>query len=481
MSKFNQTNTNKTVNKEGHIAYKMNDKELLMTQVLTTFFNENKFYGDNSKEIIENATKLISNGEAKFVANLARYIRKEMHLRSVSHVLTAIIANNMNSKQYTKQVVADVVERADDITEILACYLDMFGKPIPNALKKALATAMNKFDAYSFKKYNGGNKSVKFKDVLKLIHANPKDQEQETIFNQIINDTLPAIQTWETELSANGNTQESWETLIENNKIGIMALVRNLRNILNAQPKNINKVYEKLTDKNTILHSKLLPFRFFSAYKELQNVSNAGTKVFDALETALEYSIENMQKLEGTTVIAIDTSGSMGSSISGKSNVSCVDIARLLAVLATRICDNAIVYAFDTDLRKISISTKGGIIKTAMDIKYYGGGTYLNLPLEEMINKKIKADRLIMFSDNMINSSWYGGFTRTCETLATKYRNEINSELWVHAVDLQGYGTQQFNGAKTNIIAGWSEKILDFISLAECDRSKQVEMIENYE
>lgn len=481
MSKFNQTNTNKTVNKEGHVAYKMNDKELLMTQVLTTFFNESKFYGDNSKEIIENATKLISNGEAKFVANLARYTRKEMHLRSVSHVLTAIVANNMNSKQYTKQVVADVVERADDITEILACYLNMFGKPIPNALKKALATSMNKFDAFSFKKYNGGNKSVKFKDVLKLTHANPKDEEQEQIFNWIINDTLPTIQTWETELSANGNTQESWETLIENNKIGIMALVRNLRNILNANPKNINKIYEKLTDKNTILHSKLLPFRFFSAYKELQNVSNAGTKVFDALETALEYSIENMQKLEGTTVIAIDTSGSMGSRISDKSNVSCVDIARLLAVFANRICDNAIVYAFDTDLRKISISTKGGIIKTAMDIKYYGGGTYLNLPLQEMINEQIKADRLIMFSDNMINSYWYGGFTGTCETLAAKYRNEINPELWVHAVDLQGYGTQQFNGAKTNIIAGWSEKILDFISLAECDRSKQVEMIENYE
>lgn len=483
MSKFNQTNTNKTVNKEGHVAYKMNDKELLMTQVLTTFFNESKFYGDNSKEIIENATKLISNGDAKFVANLARYTRKEMHLRSVSHVLTAIVANHMNSKQYTKQVVADVVERADDITEILACYLNMFGKPIPNALKKALATAMNKFDAFSFKKYNGGNKAVKFKDVLKLTHAYPDDEEQEQIFNWIINDTLPTIQTWETELSANGNTQESWETLIENNKLGFMAIVRNLRNILNAQPKNINKIYNKLTDKNSVLHSKLLPFRFFSAYKELESVSNAGTKVFDVLETALEYSVENMQKLEGTTIIAIDTSGSMGDTISNKSSVRCIDIARILAVLATRICDNAIVYTFDTELNKISISTKGGIIKTAMNINYNGGGTYLNLPLEEMINKKIKADRLIMFSDNMINSDnwWCSGFTKTCETLAAKYRNEINPDLFVHAVDLQGYGTQQFNGEKTNIIAGWSEKVLDFISLAESDRKAQVEMIENYE
>lgn len=36
-----------------------------------------------------------------------------------------------------------------------------------------------------------------------------------------------------------------------------------------------------------------------------------------------------------------------------------------------------------------------------------------------------------------------------------------------HAVDLQGYGTQQFSGPHTNIISGWSEKVFDFILLAE--------------
>ena len=484
MSKFNETNTKLTKNKEGHAAYSMNDKELLMSQVLTTFFNEKKFYGDNSKEIISNATKIISNGGAKFVANLARYTRKEMHLRSVSHVLTCIVANHNDSKLYTKPVVFDVVERADDITEILACYLNMFGKPIPNALKKALAIAMNRFDAYAFKKYNGGNKSIKFKDVLKLTHAKPKSVEQEKIFNQILNDNLPAIQTWQTELSSNGNTEESWETLIENNKLGYMAALRNLRNIINASPKNIDKVYELLTNKEAVLKSKQLPFRFFSAYQELQSVTKAGTKVFDCLETAIEHSVENMQKLPGTTVIAIDVSGSMRGNVSDKSTVRCCDISRLLGVLATKICDNAIVYTFNNSLRKQAISKRSGIIETAMNIPFDGGGTSLELPLEEMISKGIYADRLIILSDNEINSNggFWGrsGYKQTCEHLAAQYRTNINAELWVHAIDLQGYGTQQFDGARTNIIAGWSEKVLDFISLAETDRAKQVEMIENY-
>jgi precorrin-6B methylase 2 len=476
MSKFNETNTKTTKNKEGNKAYSMSDKELLMSQVLTTFFNESKFYGDNSKEIVANATKVILNGGEKFVSNLARYARKEMHLRSISHVLTCIVANNVTSKHYTKITVQDVVERPDDITEILACYLNMFGKPIPNALKKALATAMNKFDAYGFKKYNGGNKTIKFKDVLKLTHAKPKDSTQEKIFNQILNDNLPAIKTWQTEVSAKGNKEETWEDLIENNKLGYMASLRNLRNIVKTNPQNVDKVYNLLTNKEAVLKSKQLPFRFFVAYKELQNLQNAGTKVFDTLETAIEYSVENMQKIPGTTVIAIDTSGSMNSRISENSEIICCDIARLLAVLATKVCDNAIIYTFNSHLRKQPISTKSGIIETAMKIPFDGGSTYLQLPLQEMINNRIKADRLITISDNMINFNW----SNTCEHLAAEYRRKVNSELWVHAIDLQGYGTQQFDGARTNIIAGWSEKVLDFISLAETDRAKQVEMIENY-
>ena len=43
-----------------------------------------------------------------------------------------------------------------------------------------------------------------------------------------------------------------------------------------------------------------------------------------------------------------------------------------------------------------------------------------------------------------------------------------------------GYGTQQFAGPKTNIIAGWSEKIFDFILLAEQGEGTLEKTIENY-
>ena len=481
MSKFNQTNTMKTVNKSGYTAYAMHDKDKLVTQVLTSFWGEEKYYGDTTNDLIKTANAVIES-EPKFVANLARYARKEMYLRSVSHGLTALIAHNVKSKPYIKEVVNGVVERADDITEILACYLNMYGKPIPNGLKKALSTALGKFSPYQISKYNGGNKAVKFKDILKLTHAKPKTEEQEKLFKDIINDTLPIAERWETELSANGNTKESWEKLIAENKLGYMAMLRNLRNIVKANPSNISKVYEKLENKEQVLKSKQLPFRFFSAYRELQEISTSN-KVLDVLENAIEYSVENLPKLKGKTVIAIDTSGSMGSNISNKSKVQCCDIARLLAVIASKICEEYIVCTFDTNLKKVTFSSKGGIISTALNIPVNGGGTNIRLPLEAMLEDNLFVDRLIMLSDNEINTSWNsGGYwgRKPCQPLADEYRKKINPNLWVHAIDLQGYGTQQFIGKNTNIIAGWSEKLLEFINLCEEGIDTQIKRIENY-
>ena len=97
-----------------------------------------------------------------------------------------------------------------------------------------------------------------------------------------------------------------------------------------------------------------------------------------------------------------------------------------------------------------------------------------------MIVDKIKADRIIILSDNECNSggNWYN--PKTVQTLADEYRKQSGCDIWVHAIDLQGYGTQQFHGAKTNIVAGWSEKIFDFIKLAEQGEGTLEKTIESY-
>ena len=483
MSKFNETNTNKTVNKSGHVAYAMGDKEKLMTQVLSTFYNEAKYYGDNSKEILETA-KSVCKKDARFVANLAIYARKEFHLRSITHVLTCILANSESGKKYVRETINYVVERPDDLTEILACYLGTFGKPIPNSLKKGLADGLKKFNEFQISKYNGGSKSVKFKDILQLTHAKPDNKIQSELFNKILNDNLATATRWETEVSTKGNNEETWEQLIEKNQLGYMAALKNLRNIINANPKNINKVYEKLANKDEVLKSKQLPFRFYSAYKELSEMGNITNKPLTVLEKAMSYSVENMKRIPGRTAICIDRSGSMDGRISRDSDVRCNDIASLLGVMATRICDESVIYLFDTSAYRKLISNNSNILSTAKELCGCGGGTDISAPIKKMINDGMKVDRIIILSDNEANSQFKDGRSYwneyTTQQMVDKYREKFGKNVWVHAIDMQGYGTQQFIGSHTNLIAGWSEKVLDFILLAEEGTGSLIKTISEY-
>lgn len=108
-----------------------------------------------------------------------------------------------------------------------------------------------------------------------------------------------------------------------------------------------------------------------------------------------------------------------------------------------------------------------------------GGGTNLRLPMMKILKSGEYFDRMIMLSDNEINCS-FSGFNKTCMSDVNKYRKTVNPNFWVHAIDLMGYGTQQYIGDKTNIIAGWSERVFEFINTAESGLGGIVQAIMSY-
>lgn len=459
MSKFNNTVTNKAANHEGHVAYSMKPKEKLITQVLTSFFNEQKFYGDNSDEM----KKLIADAvrqDPQFVSNLAVFARREFNMRSVAHVLTGFLANIPEGKPHIRQTVEGVTLRGDDATEILSFYLSEFGKPIPNGLRRALKAVFTGFDAYTLAKYKGEGHAVKMRDLLRICRPHPETDEQSVMWKQLLDGTLPTPMTWESELSANGNNKETWEKLIDSGKVGYMALLRNLRNIIQACPDNLDKVLQKIADPDAVKHSRQLPFRFLSAYKNLP--AGTGKKFTDALEKAVETACKNVPKLPGKTVIAVDVSGSMSTAVSGRSEIRCCEIGMMLGIIANRICEDAIFYTFDNHIEQKQIPS-AGILYSTVHEAMARGGTDMYLPFNKMITDKVQCDRVIIISDNECNS--IGG--RPVQSIADRYRDFSGNNIWVHAIDLMGYGTQQFAGPKTNIVAGWSEKVFDFILLAE--------------
>ena len=231
MAKFNSTNTNKTINRSGFPAYTMAAREHLVSAVLTTMFGEPKFYGTTDNDIVRLAVQC-AKADPEFLCKLACYARNEGNLRSVSHVLICVIAHEAST--YTRAAIRNVCIRPDDITEIMACYLSMYGKPFPNAMKREIAEVIQKYDEYQLAKYAGEKKSVSLRDVLRITHPVPRNEETAALFRKVLDGTLQTPYTWEKELSARGNTRQVWEELIASGKVGYMALLRNLRNIVKS-------------------------------------------------------------------------------------------------------------------------------------------------------------------------------------------------------------------------------------------------------
>ena len=492
MAKFNQKNTDKTVNRDDWPAYNMQVKEHLVTAVLTSMFGEPKFYGSTDTDIVSLST-IIAEEDPAFVAKLACYARNVGNMRSVSHVLACVVAHE--AREYTRTVLRNIIVRPDDITEIMSCYLQMYGKPFPNALKRGIAQEIQKFDEYRLAKYNGRKKSMKLRDVLRITHPVPKDEETETLFRKVLDDTLETPYTWETELSEHGNNKEVWDRLIASGKVGYMALLRNLRNIIKSGA-DLEPVISVIGDPEQVKKSRQLPFRFFSAYRMLEDERLMTPVLHRALEKALTVSVNNMERILGRTLIAIDVSGSMQCPVSIRSTVRCSDVAGLLGAMSSRLCEDGTVCYFDCEGRWSCLpDAKGYLVKhygqydSILEIcsqnRFNGGNTDMILPMKFALEEDKTADlkpfdRVIYFSDNVCNSNSYG-FRKTVQSYVDKYREKYNSDFWVHGVDMQGYGKQQFCGSKFNLIAGWSESVLPFITLAEKGVGTLVDTIEAYE
>lgn len=477
MSKFNPTvNTQKFSNQKKHTSYVLTDKEKLVHQILTSFFNEKKYYGDNSDIIVETVNAVMEE-DPFFIAKLAAFVRKEFQMRSISHVLITMLAHHEKGKKYIRRCVKNCALRGDDITEVLSCYLSMYGKPIPNALKKGIGDVLNTFDEYTFSKYYGKRKQLNMKDVLCLTHPKPVNEKQSLLFKKVLENNLEKAYTWEREISTRGNKKEVWEELIESNKLGYMALLRNLRNILQLDVNNREKVLKHISDKSQVLKSKQMPFRYLSAYKEVKSFCDS--EVLETLEKAVQVSVDNIPKLYGTTLIAIDVSGSMSYPLSARSKVRCAEVSKLLGMIANRICEKAYLYEFNTRIKKGDFARNENILKVASDAKC-GGATDLSLPFEMAIDKNLWVDRIIIISDNECNYGCCYNRGEPVQKIVNRYRENVNKNAWVHAIDLMGYGSVQFMGDKVNLLSGWNEKVFEFISLVEAGKENLVERIDKY-
>src|SRR5271170_2139157 len=389
---------------------------------------EDNFYSDG-KSVADAMRELVREVPAQKCAELAIKAREEQKLRHAP--LLIVYEMTLASKAHRELVgetLARVIQRPDEITEFVALYYKLGGgkRPLSKQVKKGLAAAFNKFGEYQLAKYNR-DKDIKLADVLALVHAKPKDKEQGLIFAKLANkDHLPkktkfaafpvantyralnkefvglqTPDTWEVALSGGADKKETFERLIREDKLGGLAMLRNLRNMQEAGVSDA-VIKQGLAQMNT---ERILPFRFISAAKYAPK--------FEAhLETSMFKCLDSHAKLPGKTVLLVDISGSMDAAISRKSDLQRVDAAVALAMLLREVCEDVVIYSFSTSALLVP-TRRGFALAEGIKKSQSHGGTYLGAACDTVAKREGDADRVIVITDEQSHDSVNNPFQKT--------------------------------------------------------------------
>lgn len=539
MGKFNKKNEGvkpTIVNHMGEKAYKPNAEEELVSTVMTTMLSDS--YYEKEKDKVERIKNLMDQVDPYFAAQTALYVRKEGKLRSVTHLMASVIASKASGKEWASRFYNKIVMRPDDMSEILGCYAALNDKNpkklrgISSAIKKGFKTALEGLDPYRIDKYKMDSRVITMIDLVNLFH--PKsNQVNKTAFQYLIEGRslsgLYESKILEKEMSKAGqdkkDNKEKKEALgdairdvVSNVKgMPIFNMVRNLVNIIKYAPDQIDEVCRQLTIEEKVLNSKMLPFRFASAFKEVENIGTDGSdndivfesdkkrakltarnkyKILDALEKAITISCKNLPVLEGRSAILIDHSGSVRGDMGGSSEVSAFSktstavIGNLFGCMIASVLPDVFIGMFGDKLINYEYDRSKGVLwnnkKSFTAGGECGGATENGLFafLDKCVKDKIKVDNLYVISDMQIGDGesvvWekssnykYGKFAELLKGF-----KKVNPNCKIVSISIQGYGSEMFyRGSNILNIAGWSESIFDVINSKFCGYKNMIEEI----
>lgn len=420
-------------------------QELKRTAATCLLFEPTFYEGGN--DIADRLAQLSEKVSFQDLADTVLWCRNELNLRHVSLFLAVLAMRKDVDGSLKRALVRDVIQRADELMEIVSLYWTLNGRKagsqdrpaMPNAMKKGIADAFAKFDEYQFSKWDSRGKAIRLRDVMFLTHPKPVGDARAALYNRIAEDKMAPANTWETNLSAGKDKKDTFSTLMAENKLGAMALLRNLRNMVQSGVDR-KLVREALAKANW---SRVLPFRFLSALETAPEFESALDKAFLA-------SCKGVPRLGGDALILIDVSGSMGwGGISPKSTVTPAKAAFCLGAIAKEIFDDAVVYGYDHNLHGPYAGRGLALTKQRTP----GGATYPGKNLERASQKHNGHvfDYVFLITDeqahDMVWSRKYG-------------RNQI-------VINVQPYQ----NGLKLSKnwlrLNGWSERIFDFLDVVQ--------------
>jgi hypothetical protein len=491
---------------------------------------EKSFYesADDRDNRVASLTQAIVSepGGFEWASRFVPFLRREMFMRTAPIMVAAEAARArqmlvraskapaVEDSYSVRRLVSSAIGRPDEFGEFVGYWRMRFGRSIPGGVQRGLADAfVDSITEFSALKYDGNSKSYRMGHLIDVIHPEPKAPWQSDLFKYLIDRAqhpsdvrvdmarLPLVaarreaesmslaarreiaaspgfaafiksagMTWENvsgwlqrELTA-----QDWEALIPT--MGYMALMRNLRNFDDAGVSDsvANEVSARLSDPDQVAKSMQFPYRFYTAYRAAQGTFRWA----QALSKALDLSTQNVPVLSGKTLVIVDTSGSMGTQISERSNVQYVDIAALFGCVTASRSENVDVVAFADTAYLVKMPTKANVLRNVDHIRRevgkVGYGTNIGAAQPFLTDH----NRVVIFSDMQD----IAGLATHREGFHFGYRHglSIPPETTVFSFNLAGYKAGIVDTSVPNrfVLAGFSDAAFRMMAMVEAHKDQ---------
>lgn len=508
-------------NRQGYAAYKVGD-ELHFISMLNTLKLEPQFYRKESDQLkeIQSLVETLAVKDPYFVAQCIVWSRCcGEGMRSVNALAAAVLAPFTSGQEWAKRFYSlfnkktknsgGCIYRPDDMAEIKAVYETISNIPLTNAMKKGFAHAIEQLDSYLIFKYKDS-----LIDLINLSHPNSKNsmatvkveiegkEVEMKAIDALMKGYKVSADTWESAQSEAGQEvakavregklsekqaekvlkdakNDNWESLLNDGKLGILAALRNLNNMLKGGRQSvIDKVCTLVSDGGLLRAGKIMPYQIDLAAETLiANKILDGMQlrqVMGALESGIENSVENLREaLPGRNLVIMDCSGSMHKSIrfsatqSGAS--SCASKAALIAAMILK-GTNADLVRFGSRATYTNYNPRNSVFEIARLIKDDNmGWTNLASAFELIARDHKKYDRIFILSDNECNS----GENKTA------YKNYIRNigDPYIYSIDLAAYGTQPIKSDKVHYFFGYGYAMFDAVAADEFNPNLVIDKI----
>lgn len=320
----------------------------------SAFRIRNSFYYSAQETLAALESLIDETDDPEYNLAVAKFLSEILGIRLAPVVITtreAMLTGEPRVRQMVKNVVPAIFDRPDKIANALAYaeYVNGTAKALPPYYKKALRNALERFNAYTLKKFKLARRKVSLADVIKILRPRPKNDAMSALYKAILeNSSEAAIEegTVITEVLSDikKSTKEKKAWIGSNlERLPFNALIRNLTNV-DATDENLAVLAERFTKGLRVVNG-LPAVKVANPFDLLTAARNSGNhKIMEVADLALGEFVSKVDLgLDGADVsVLIDISGSM----SGNGRVVAADYMAMLIPMLLE--SNLKMYAFDT-------------------------------------------------------------------------------------------------------------------------------------